>query len=53
MRLTILRQVSKQWQIATLTDGTIACWHPEKQFPYEHSRPIDQEELANDKKVCF
>ncbi|KAI6183880.1 Lipoate-protein ligase B [Aphelenchoides bicaudatus] len=50
MRLTILRQVSKQWQVAILADGTIACWHPENKFPYEHSRPIDQEELASDRK---
>jgi len=41
---------SSEWHIATLADGTVACWHPEKTFPYEHSRPVDLEELANDRK---
>ncbi|KAI6172383.1 Lipoate-protein ligase B [Aphelenchoides besseyi] len=38
------------WQISTLADGTIACWHPEKPFPFEHSRPIDSELLARDRE---
>ncbi|KAI6228507.1 Lipoate-protein ligase B [Aphelenchoides besseyi] len=38
------------WQISTLADGTIACWHPEKPFPFEHSRPIDSELLAKDRE---
>jgi hypothetical protein len=41
----------REWHIATLADGTVACWHPEKAFPYEDSRPIDLEVLAKDRKV--
>ncbi|KAI6228660.1 Lipoate-protein ligase B [Aphelenchoides fujianensis] len=38
-----------RWEVETLADGTIACWHPEKPFPFEHSRPIDAEWLARDR----
>jgi hypothetical protein len=51
--LSALKQASRQWQITTLADGTIACWHPEKAFPYEHSRSIDPKELAQDRQVGF
>lgn len=27
------------------SSGTIACWHPDPPFPYEHTRPIDPEAL--------
>ncbi|KAI1291889.1 39S ribosomal protein L42, mitochondrial [Halotydeus destructor] len=28
-------------QISVTDDGkTIVCWHPEKKFPYEHSKPL-------------
>lgn len=53
MRLSALKLISRQWQIGTLADGTIACWHPEKPFPYEHSRPIDPQLLAQDRQVTF
>ncbi|VDN83787.1 unnamed protein product [Brugia pahangi] len=30
--------------------GTIACWHPERSFPYEHSKPIDLKEIKAQKQ---
>uniref|UniRef100_A0A0R3RQ81 lipoyl(octanoyl) transferase n=1 Tax=Elaeophora elaphi TaxID=1147741 RepID=A0A0R3RQ81_9BILA len=30
--------------------GTIACWHPERSFPYEHSKPIDLKKLEAEKQ---
>ncbi|VDK20031.1 unnamed protein product, partial [Anisakis simplex] len=29
-------------------NGTIACWHPEEEFPYEHTRPIDLGQLRKE-----
>ncbi|KAL3985360.1 Mitochondrial 28S ribosomal protein S32 family protein [Acanthocheilonema viteae] len=30
--------------------GTIACWHPERSFPYEHSKPIDLKKIEAEKQ---
>ncbi|EFO28441.1 hypothetical protein LOAG_00037 [Loa loa] len=30
--------------------GTVACWHPERSFPYEHSKPIDLKEIETEKQ---
>ena len=48
--LTKLRLASMV-RITTLADGTFACWHPERRFPYEHSRPIEPQALADDREV--
>ncbi|VDK87037.1 unnamed protein product [Litomosoides sigmodontis] len=30
--------------------GAIACWHPERSFPYEHSKPIDLKKIEAEKQ---
>ncbi|VDN39754.1 unnamed protein product [Gongylonema pulchrum] len=39
-----------QPQTVVCQNGVIACWHPEKSFPYEHSKSIDLEE--EEKQAC-
>ena len=32
------------FQVVVADDGrTLVCWHPEPEFPYEHSLPLPQE----------
>ncbi|KHN73778.1 28S ribosomal protein L42, mitochondrial [Toxocara canis] len=30
-------------------NGVVACWHPDEPFPYEHTRPIDVQQLKKEK----
>uniref|UniRef100_A0A8R1TXN4 Uncharacterized protein n=1 Tax=Onchocerca volvulus TaxID=6282 RepID=A0A8R1TXN4_ONCVO len=30
--------------------GVVACWHPERSFPYEHSKPIDLKKIETEKQ---
>ena len=36
-------------RIVTTSDGAvIVCWHPEKKFPYEFTRPVPRADAAAD-----
>ena len=36
-------------RIVTTSDGAvIVCWHPEKKFPYEFTRPVPRAEAVAD-----
>jgi len=48
------RMASNEPKITVTNDGmTIVCWHSEEAFPYEHSRPIPQQNdiLKEDESV--
>uniref|UniRef100_A0A0M3HZD2 Large ribosomal subunit protein mL42 n=1 Tax=Ascaris lumbricoides TaxID=6252 RepID=A0A0M3HZD2_ASCLU len=34
--------------IVVCKNGAIACWHPEEPFPYEHTKPIDLQQLKKE-----
>uniref|UniRef100_A0A0N5AQZ3 39S ribosomal protein L42, mitochondrial n=1 Tax=Syphacia muris TaxID=451379 RepID=A0A0N5AQZ3_9BILA len=38
---------------AVLFGDTVVCWHPDPEFPYEHSRPIDLKALKKAEGVVF
>ncbi|VDN05255.1 unnamed protein product [Thelazia callipaeda] len=44
-------QIFSKSHTVVLKNGVIACWHPEKSFPYEHSKPIAAEELQSVSQV--
>jgi hypothetical protein len=37
--------------IVTLKNGTVAAWHPKKQYPYQYSQAIDLEAVNKEKKA--
>lgn len=39
--------------IFTEDDRMIVCWHPEKQFPYEYSLPLPEENLPDTSVLCI
>ena len=34
--------------VATSDGAVIVCWHPEKKFPYEFTRPVPRADAAAD-----
>uniref|UniRef100_A0AC34FYV8 Uncharacterized protein n=1 Tax=Panagrolaimus sp. ES5 TaxID=591445 RepID=A0AC34FYV8_9BILA len=36
--------------IVTLKDGTVAAWHPQKEFSYKYTQAIDLEAAKKEKK---
>ncbi|KAE9555648.1 hypothetical protein FO519_001119 [Halicephalobus sp. NKZ332] len=39
-----------KWHTVTLKNGVVASWHPEKEFPYKYTRPIDLESLQKQRE---
>jgi hypothetical protein len=42
---------SSDCHIVTLKNGTVAAWHPQKEYPYQYSQPIDLEAVNKEKKA--
>ncbi|KAI1726508.1 mitochondrial 28S ribosomal protein s32 domain-containing protein [Ditylenchus destructor] len=39
--------------IVVCSNGMVAAWHPKQPFPYEHSRPIDINDVNMDREKYF
>jgi hypothetical protein len=37
--------------IVTLKDGTVAAWHPQKEYSFQHTQAIDLEAVHKEKKA--
>jgi len=52
--ITKAQQFDKRlWNTAVCSNGTIVFWHPEKQFPVEHTLPINLEEVNKERQEFF
>ncbi|KAL3110161.1 hypothetical protein niasHT_015764 [Heterodera trifolii] len=49
-RQTELSLERREWQTVMCSNGVIACWHPPKQFPFEHSRTFNMEKAMSEKE---
>ncbi|VDK62009.1 unnamed protein product [Onchocerca ochengi] len=48
--LYMMRSKDTEPHTVVCKSGVVACWHPERSFPYEHSKPIDLKKIETEKQ---